>query len=75
MNKDQIILFLHLLGTDTIGHGERVGDAYLSHITKLDSALRDIVALIEQRFDDGECSPFSWVRENSLCLYCRSWNG
>lgn len=55
LKEDRIVFFLHLLGTDTIGHSKRpYSDAYLKNIVLVDKGVKKIVDIINDYYNDTD---------------------
>jgi predicted AlkP superfamily pyrophosphatase or phosphodiesterase len=55
LRKDRISLFLHLLGTDTIGHAAKPQSSrYLASIRLVDSEIGKLVELIEEFYGNDQ---------------------
>lgn len=53
--KDQVVMFLHLLGMDTSGHIHKPhSERFTENLRFLDRGLREVVGLIESKFDDDK---------------------
>ncbi|KAM6282788.1 GPI ethanolamine phosphate transferase 1 isoform 3-T3 [Porphyrio hochstetteri] len=56
LNKEKVVLFLHLLGIDTNGHAHRPNSReYKENIEKVDEGIKEIVSLIDNFYgNDGK---------------------
>ena len=55
LRKDKNVLFLHLLGLDTTGHGFRpYSREYLHNIQVVDRGVKEVTELIESFYGDGQ---------------------
>lgn len=53
--RDQVVMFLHLLGMDTSGHIHKPhSERFTENLRFVDRGLREVVDLIENTFDDGK---------------------
>jgi len=53
LSQDRVVLFLHLLGIDTVGHSKRpYSDAYRQNIIKVDAGVKRIYEKMEKLFPD-----------------------
>ena len=55
LREDKLVLFLHLLGLDTAGHGFRpYSKEYLHNIKVVDDGVKEITTLIDDFYGDGK---------------------
>lgn len=53
LREDKVVLFLHLLGIDTVGHSKRpYSDFYKKNIINVDQGVQKIYKLVEDFFGD-----------------------
>ena len=55
INQERVILFIHLMATDTIGHVHKpFSDMYLNNIRKVDRGIKRVVEIIDNFFQDNQ---------------------